>query len=218
MATFAYSGRTRGGQTVSGERIADTMDAAVAALRREQILVTADHAGQGQGGARRRRKAGQARQEGQGEEPGGLHPPVLRDDRRRPAARPVPRHSRQPGGGQELRGRHPADADRRRIGRVARRRDAQAPEDVRSALHQHGRRRRGGRYSRHDSEAAGDLHREGRQADRPGQVGDDLPDRGHRHRRAASSASFSGRSSRPSRSCSPASAPSCRCRRASSSG
>jgi type IV pilus assembly protein PilC len=40
MATFAYSGRTRGGQTVSGERIADTMDAAVAALRREQILVT----------------------------------------------------------------------------------------------------------------------------------------------------------------------------------
>jgi type IV pilus assembly protein PilC len=40
MATFAYSGRTRAGQTVSGERIADTMDAAVAALRREQVLVT----------------------------------------------------------------------------------------------------------------------------------------------------------------------------------
>jgi type IV pilus assembly protein PilC len=40
MPTFAYSGRTRGGQTVAGERIADTMDAAVAALRREQILVT----------------------------------------------------------------------------------------------------------------------------------------------------------------------------------
>src|SRR5713226_8871415 len=40
MPTFAYSGRTRGGQTVSGERAADTMDAAVAALRREQILVT----------------------------------------------------------------------------------------------------------------------------------------------------------------------------------
>jgi type IV pilus assembly protein PilC len=39
MPTFAYSGRTRGGQTVSGERVADTMDAAVAALRREQILV-----------------------------------------------------------------------------------------------------------------------------------------------------------------------------------
>jgi type IV pilus assembly protein PilC len=40
MPTFAYSGRTRTGQIVSGERIADTMDAAVAALRREQIQVT----------------------------------------------------------------------------------------------------------------------------------------------------------------------------------
>lgn len=38
--TFAYSGRSRAGQTVTGERIADTMDAAVAALRRDQILVT----------------------------------------------------------------------------------------------------------------------------------------------------------------------------------
>src|SRR4051794_39804618 len=40
MATFAYSGRTRAGQTVNGERAAETVDAAVAALRREQILVT----------------------------------------------------------------------------------------------------------------------------------------------------------------------------------
>src|ERR1700757_361103 len=40
MATFSYSGRTRAGQTVSGERAADSMDAAVAALRREQIFVT----------------------------------------------------------------------------------------------------------------------------------------------------------------------------------
>ncbi len=40
MPTFAYSGRTRAGQTVTGERVADTMDAAVAALRREQIQVT----------------------------------------------------------------------------------------------------------------------------------------------------------------------------------
>src|SRR6476660_4320414 len=40
MPTFAYSGRTRTGQSVRGERIADTMDAAVAALRREQIMVT----------------------------------------------------------------------------------------------------------------------------------------------------------------------------------
>jgi len=40
MPTFAYSGRTRGGQNVNGERAADNMDAAVAALRRDQILVT----------------------------------------------------------------------------------------------------------------------------------------------------------------------------------
>src|SRR5215471_18551592 len=40
MPNFAYAGRTRAGQNVSGERVADTMDAAVAALRREQILVT----------------------------------------------------------------------------------------------------------------------------------------------------------------------------------
>jgi type IV pilus assembly protein PilC len=40
MPTFAYAGRTRAGQTVSGERTAETMDAAVSALRREQIMVT----------------------------------------------------------------------------------------------------------------------------------------------------------------------------------
>ena len=40
MATFAYTGRTRAGQTVTGERMADSIDGAVAALRREQILVT----------------------------------------------------------------------------------------------------------------------------------------------------------------------------------
>jgi len=40
MPTFAYSGRTRGGQSVTGERVADTMDAAVNALRRDQIMVT----------------------------------------------------------------------------------------------------------------------------------------------------------------------------------
>src|SRR6187397_275948 len=40
MATFAYSGRTRAGQIVSGERAADTIEAAVATLRRDQIVVT----------------------------------------------------------------------------------------------------------------------------------------------------------------------------------
>src|SRR5262245_12237346 len=40
MATFAYSGRTRAGQAVNGEREADTMEAAVAALRKDQVFVT----------------------------------------------------------------------------------------------------------------------------------------------------------------------------------
>jgi type IV pilus assembly protein PilC len=40
MATFAFSGRTRGGELVSGERIGDTIDVVVNALRREQIQVT----------------------------------------------------------------------------------------------------------------------------------------------------------------------------------
>ncbi len=39
MPTFAYSGRTRSGETVTGERAAESADAAVAALRREQIRV-----------------------------------------------------------------------------------------------------------------------------------------------------------------------------------
>lgn len=38
--TFAFAGRTRAGEAITGERAAETVDAAVAALRREQILVT----------------------------------------------------------------------------------------------------------------------------------------------------------------------------------
>jgi type IV pilus assembly protein PilC len=40
MPSFAYTGRTRGGEVVSGERAADTMENAVAALRREQLVIT----------------------------------------------------------------------------------------------------------------------------------------------------------------------------------
>ena len=40
MPTFAFSGRSRTGQTVRGERVADSMDALTSALRREQINVT----------------------------------------------------------------------------------------------------------------------------------------------------------------------------------
>jgi type IV pilus assembly protein PilC len=40
MPTFAFVGRTRAGENITGDRVADTMDAAVAGVRREQILVT----------------------------------------------------------------------------------------------------------------------------------------------------------------------------------
>jgi type IV pilus assembly protein PilC len=40
MPTFAFAGRTRSGELVNGERMAESVDAAVAQLRREQILVT----------------------------------------------------------------------------------------------------------------------------------------------------------------------------------
>jgi type IV pilus assembly protein PilC len=51
MATFAFSGRTRRGENVTGERIGDTMDAVVAALRREQIQVTRIQPAQARSGA-----------------------------------------------------------------------------------------------------------------------------------------------------------------------
>ena len=40
MPTFAFSGRTRGGETLTGARAGDTADSVVASLRREHILVT----------------------------------------------------------------------------------------------------------------------------------------------------------------------------------
>src|ERR1700730_12776530 len=40
MPTFAYSGRTRAGQTVSGERVGDTRERGWSRLKRDQIMVT----------------------------------------------------------------------------------------------------------------------------------------------------------------------------------
>ena len=40
MATFSFTGRTRGGETVAGERVGESMEAVAAILRREQIQVT----------------------------------------------------------------------------------------------------------------------------------------------------------------------------------
>ena len=215
MPTFAYSGRTRTGQTVTGERVAETIDAAVAALRREQILVTRiDPAKAEKAAAKAKPKKGAAAPSknlaiftrqfsvmidaglplvqcldilGKQEPHKGFSDVILqvRSDVESGAAL--------------------ADAMKKH------------PQDVRPALLQHDRRRRGGRYPRHHPQAARGLHREERQAEGAGQVGDDLPDRGHRASRRSWSRRSCGRSSRPSRSCSPASARSCRCRPASSS-
>jgi type IV pilus assembly protein PilC len=61
MPTFAYNGRTRTGQTVTGERVAETIDAAIAALRREQITVTRIDAAKAEAEAKAKAK-GKAKQ------------------------------------------------------------------------------------------------------------------------------------------------------------
>jgi hypothetical protein len=127
MATFAFSGRTRAGQTINGERAADSMDAAVALLRREQILVT---------------QIAPAREKASAKAKGPKDKAVAAKnlaiftrqfsvmiDAGLPLVQ-VPRDSRQPGGRQEFFGRHPRDSRRRRERCDARRRDAQAPEDI----------------------------------------------------------------------------------------
>src|SRR3954466_6537241 len=58
MPTFAYTGRTRAGQTVTGERVADTVDAATAALKREQINVTRITPAKGKDEAGKKEKVG----------------------------------------------------------------------------------------------------------------------------------------------------------------
>src|SRR5262245_26976156 len=66
MPTFAFSGRTRAGEVVSGERLADSVDAAVAMLRREQILVTKINASKGGGSAASAKAGGSVKVRGKG--------------------------------------------------------------------------------------------------------------------------------------------------------
>ena len=184
MPTFAYSGRTRGGENVTGERVADNADAAVAALRRDQILVTRIAATKEKAGA----AAATAKKGKLGKKvnPKNLAVFVRQFSVMIDAGLPLVQCLEilgQPGGRQELRGDHSGNPIRRRKRRVARGRDEEASEDVRSALHQHDRGGRGGRYSRHDSETARDLHRKSGQVERASQVGDGVSGRRHRHRR-----------------------------------
>ena len=142
MTTYAWVGRTRTGQIVKGERAAESTDA----LERRAASASRSSS---------RRSAPAARKEERyrrvpAAQPGDLHAPVLGHDRRRPAARAVPRAARAR---KSRTSGSPTAIDQvahRRRGRlVAGRRDAEAAVRVRRALHQHDRRRRGRRYSRH---------------------------------------------------------------------
>ena len=212
MQAFAFSGRTRGGESISGERQAESLEAAVAALRREQILITRIDPVKVK--ASRTVKVG-------GKVPAKSLAIFTRQfsvmiDAGLPlvqcldilASRSRTRASRRPSS-------RPARTSRAACRWPMRCASIRSAFDALFTNMVAGRR--GGRHPRHHSQASGDLHREERQAHLAGQVGDDLPGRGHRASPRSWSRSSCGRSFRPSPRCSRASARSCRCRPASSS-
>ncbi len=91
MPTYVFKGRNRLGEVIVGERIADNREMLRQLLRREQVMLTSVKE---KGREIAVPKIGQA-EEGQSQRPCHLHTPVLRDDRRRLAARAVPRHPRR---------------------------------------------------------------------------------------------------------------------------
>ncbi len=96
MPTFEWKGTARNGQTQTGVLVADSKDAVIAMMRRQQIVVTA---------VKEKGKEIALPKFGGGVPPAvdrHLHPAVLRHDRRRPAARAVPRDPRHPAGQQDL--------------------------------------------------------------------------------------------------------------------
>ena len=178
MPSFAYSGRTRGGQPVSGQRVARQHRRGGVGPAPGAGLCHQDRCGQG---TRRQEAAtGQGRA---GQEPGDLHAAVLRDDRCRSPTGAVSGDPRESRGRQEFQPGHSRDTGRRRGRLLAGGRHAQAPGGVRHAVYQHDGGRRGRGHPRYDSEAASGLHREERQAQGAGHGRHDLPDRGHGDRR-----------------------------------
>jgi hypothetical protein len=138
MPTFAYSGRTRQGQTVTGERVAETIDAAIAALRREQIQVTRiDPAKAEKAAAKVKPKKG-AKAPSKNLAIFTRQFSVMID-----AGLPLVQCLDILGKQEPTRAsrRHPAGPHRRRVGRRAGRRDEEAPARLRRALLEHDRRR-----------------------------------------------------------------------------
>ncbi len=149
MPVFTYRGVNRAGATVAGERAADQQEPKRPRFckREQDQRQQAFRKGEGvqHPHVRNRRRL---------EGAGHFHAPVLRDDRRRLAARAVSRDSRRTAGEQDL----PEDPERRaRFGRRRRhafRLDEAVRQGLRPPLLQHGGSRRDGRYSGHHSPAA----------------------------------------------------------------
>ena len=162
MAKFAWEGTTRAGEKRKGAMEAESRprSSRTGCARDGITIVEGQEEGQATSTIKLRFAASRRRISSD------LHAPARDDDRRRSAARAVPRHPREPDAEQDL-PEDPRRASRARVeqGVDVLRRAQEAPEGVRRALRQPRRGRRGRRHPRHDPEPPRDLHREGGQAE-----------------------------------------------------
>ena len=160
MPNYVWKGRNRAGLVQEGVLAADSKEVALASLRRQNIVVT---------GIRERGKEISLTKVGRKVPPKTLAVFTRQFSVMIDAGLPLVQCIEILANQQEhknfqkilLQVRQDVEA-----GLDPRRRDAPPPQGVRHPLRQHGRRRRGGRYPRHDPPAPLDLHREGRQAAR----------------------------------------------------
>ena len=176
MAKFTWEATSRTGEKRKGVMEAETADIVEQRLRGDGLTIVQRVKKQALPDPdldRLRRVA---------EGPADLHAPARDDDRRRPAARAVPRHPVEPDAEQGVRAHPRLGEEHRRAGRDVLRRAAQAPARVRRPLRQPRRRGRSRRHPRHDLESPRHLHREVGEAQGPDQERDVLPDRHSRRR------------------------------------